>query len=130
MFNQQQCFIYSTASFLSKLRAKKVEKLRNSSYNSFKTNDSLPEVSKIIRAEGNNTKWDGKKRFNGSVNHRLRKEHVFSPPFLDKVRSNFFLLMVICNLLLLSSKQMTAYRKFRKWNRGIGFRNDYFRFCR
>ena len=28
LFNQQQCFIYSTASFLSKLRAKKVEKLR------------------------------------------------------------------------------------------------------
>jgi hypothetical protein len=27
LFNQQQCFIYSTASFLSKLRAKKVEKL-------------------------------------------------------------------------------------------------------
>jgi hypothetical protein len=27
-FNQQQCFIYSTASFLSKLRAKKEEKLR------------------------------------------------------------------------------------------------------
>jgi hypothetical protein len=31
LFNQQQCFIYSTASFLSKLRAKKVEKLHNSS---------------------------------------------------------------------------------------------------
>jgi hypothetical protein len=31
LFNQQQCFIYSTASFLSKLRAKKIEKLRNSS---------------------------------------------------------------------------------------------------
>jgi hypothetical protein len=31
LFNQQQYFIYSTASFLSKLRAKKVEKLRNSS---------------------------------------------------------------------------------------------------
>ena len=31
LFNQQQCFIYSTASFLSKLRAKKVEKLCNSS---------------------------------------------------------------------------------------------------
>jgi hypothetical protein len=31
LFNQQQCLIYSTASFLSKLRAKKVEKLRNSS---------------------------------------------------------------------------------------------------
>jgi hypothetical protein len=30
LFNQQQCFIYSTASFLSKLRAKKVERLRNS----------------------------------------------------------------------------------------------------
>ena len=28
LFNQQQCFIYSTASFLSILRAKKVEKLR------------------------------------------------------------------------------------------------------
>jgi hypothetical protein len=28
LFNQQQCFIYSTASFLPKLRAKKVEKLR------------------------------------------------------------------------------------------------------
>jgi hypothetical protein len=28
LFNQQQCFIYSTASCLSKLRAKKVEKLR------------------------------------------------------------------------------------------------------
>jgi hypothetical protein len=28
----QQCFIYSTASFLSKLRAKKVEKLHNSSF--------------------------------------------------------------------------------------------------
>jgi hypothetical protein len=27
LFNQQQCFIYLTASFLSKLRAKKVEKL-------------------------------------------------------------------------------------------------------
>ena len=32
LFNQQQCFIYSTVSFLSKLRAKKVEKLSNSSY--------------------------------------------------------------------------------------------------
>ena len=31
LFNQQQCFIYSTASFLAKLRAKKVEKLHNSS---------------------------------------------------------------------------------------------------
>jgi hypothetical protein len=49
LFNQQQCFIYSNASFLSKLRAKKVETLHNSSF----------------------------------------------------------------------------YRKFRKWNTGIGFRNNY-----
>ena len=55
LFNQQQCFIYSTASFLSKLRAKKVEKLR---------------------------------------------------------------ILVIKQL-----QQMTAYRKFRKLNTGIGFRN-------
>ena len=38
LFNQQQCFIYSTASFLSKLRAKKVEKLHNFVI--------LPEISK------------------------------------------------------------------------------------
>ena len=31
LFNQQQCFIYSTARFLAKLRAKKVEKLGSSS---------------------------------------------------------------------------------------------------
>jgi hypothetical protein len=47
LFNQQQCFIYSTASFLSKLRAKKVEKLRNSSYLTASTNDGLPEISKM-----------------------------------------------------------------------------------
>ena len=55
LYNQQQCFIYSTASFLLKLKAKKVEKLR---------------------------------------------------------------ILVIKQL-----QQMTAYRKFRKWNTGIGFRN-------
>jgi hypothetical protein len=33
LFNQQQCFIYSTARFLSKLRAS--------------TNDGLPEISKM-----------------------------------------------------------------------------------
>jgi hypothetical protein len=55
LFNQQQCFIYSTASFLSILRAKKVEKLR---------------------------------------------------------------ILVIKQL-----QQMTAYRKFWKWNTGIGFQN-------
>jgi hypothetical protein len=55
-----------------------------------------------IRAEGNNTKCVGKKRFNGSVTHGLWKEHVLrSPPFLDKVKSYCFFLMVICNSLLL-----------------------------
>ena len=55
LFNQQQCFIYSTASFLSKLRAKKVEKL--------------------------------------------------------------------CILVIKQLQQMTAYRKFRKWNTEIRFWN-------
>jgi hypothetical protein len=55
LYNQQQCFIHSTASFLSKLRAKKVEKLR------------ILDIKQL--------------------------------------------------------QQMTAYRKFRKWNTGIGFRN-------
>jgi hypothetical protein len=55
LFNQQQCFIYLTASFLLKLRAKKVEKL--------------------------------------------------------------------CILVIKRLQQMKAYRKFRKWNTGIGFRN-------
>jgi hypothetical protein len=43
-----------------------------------------------MRVEGNNTKCVGKKKFNGSVTHGLRKEHVLrSPPslILDKVRS-------------------------------------------
>jgi hypothetical protein len=43
LFNQQQCFIYSTASFLSKLRAKKVE----TCHKTVSTNDGLPEISKI-----------------------------------------------------------------------------------
>jgi hypothetical protein len=47
LFNQQQCFIYSTASFLSKLRAKKVEKLVTRRKTVSKTNDGLPEISKM-----------------------------------------------------------------------------------
>jgi hypothetical protein len=43
LFNQQQCFIYSTASFLSKLRAKKVEKLR---HRTASANNGLLEISK------------------------------------------------------------------------------------
>ena len=54
-----------------------------------------------IRAEGYNTKCVGKKRFNGSVTHGFRKENVLRPPFLDKVRSYFYFLTVICNSLLL-----------------------------
>jgi hypothetical protein len=38
---------------------------------------TVPSTAQI-RAEGNNTKCVGKKRFNGSVTHGLRKEHVFS----------------------------------------------------
>ena len=47
LFNQQQCFIYSTASFLSKLRAKKVEKLRILVIKQLQQNDGLPEISKM-----------------------------------------------------------------------------------
>jgi hypothetical protein len=42
---------------------------------------TVPSTAQI-RAEGNNTKCVGKKRFNGSVTHRLRKEHVLRSPFL------------------------------------------------
>ena len=61
---------------------------------------TVPSTAQI-RPEGNNTKCVGKKRFNGSVTHRLRKEHVLRPPFLDKDKIIFFFLMVICNSLLL-----------------------------
>jgi hypothetical protein len=48
---------------------------------------TVPSTAQI-RAEGNNTKCVGKKRFNGSVTDGFRKEHVLrSPPLiLDKVR--------------------------------------------
>jgi hypothetical protein len=46
LFNQQQYFIYTTASFLSKLKAKKVEKLY-SRHKTTLTNDGLPEISKM-----------------------------------------------------------------------------------
>jgi hypothetical protein len=65
----------------------------------YSAGQTVPSTAQI-RADGNNTKCVGKKRFNGSVTHWLQKEHVLRPPFLDKVRS-FFFLMVICNSLLL-----------------------------
>jgi hypothetical protein len=67
-------------------------------YKAYSAGQTVPSTAQI-RAEGNNTKCVGKKRFNGSVTHGLRKEHVLRRPFLDKV-SPFFL-MVICNSLLL-----------------------------
>ena len=58
-----------------------------------RTNSSSTDQS---RAEGNNTECVGKKRFNGSVTHGLRNEHVLrSHPFLDKVRFFFLWLSVI-----------------------------------
>jgi 5-methylcytosine-specific restriction endonuclease McrBC regulatory subunit McrC len=53
-----------------------------------------------IRAEGNNTKCVGKKRFNGSVTHVLRKENVLrSPPFLDKVRPFIFIWLSVIHYI-------------------------------
>jgi hypothetical protein len=37
----------------------------------YSAGQTVPSTAQI-RAEGNNTKCDGKKRFNGSVTHRLR----------------------------------------------------------
>jgi hypothetical protein len=69
-------------------------------YKAYSAGQTVPSTAQI-RADGNNTKCVGKKWFNGSVTHGLRKEHVLRPPFLDKVRSYFVFLMVICNSLLL-----------------------------
>ena len=55
LFNQQQCFIYSTASFLSKLRAKKVEKLHNSSfYRNYRKLNTATTISGFV--DNNNKK--------------------------------------------------------------------------
>jgi hypothetical protein len=46
----------------------------------YSAGQTFPSTAQI-RAEGNNIKCVGKKRFNGSVTHGLRKEHVLrSPP--------------------------------------------------
>jgi hypothetical protein len=53
LFNQQQCFIYSTASFLSKLRAKKVEKLLTGNFENtrigFRNRERLFPVLPIVK---------------------------------------------------------------------------------
>jgi hypothetical protein len=49
-------------------------------YKAYSAGQTVPSTAQI-RAEGNHTKCIGKKRFNGSVTHGLRKEHVLrSPP--------------------------------------------------
>jgi hypothetical protein len=51
-------------------------------YKAYSTGQTVPSTCTAqIRAEGNSTKCVGKKTFNGSVTHRLWKEHVLrSPP--------------------------------------------------
>jgi hypothetical protein len=44
-------------------------------YKTYSAGQTVPSTAQF-RAEGNNTKCVGKKRFNGSVTHGLRKEHV------------------------------------------------------
>jgi hypothetical protein len=44
-------------------------------YKAYSAGQTVPSTAQI-RAEGNNKKCVGKKIFNGSVTHRLRKEHV------------------------------------------------------
>jgi hypothetical protein len=63
---------------------------------------TVPSTAQI-RAEGNNTKCVGKKRFNGSVTHGLQK---------DKVRSYFFPMVI--NNFTDESSNMVSYRKYIK----------------
>jgi hypothetical protein len=51
----------------------------------YSAGQTVPSTAQI-RADGNNTKCVGKKRFNGSVTHGLRKEHVLCPFFLNKIK--------------------------------------------
>jgi hypothetical protein len=69
-------------------------------YKAYSAGHTVPSTAQI-RAEGNNTKCVGKKRFNGSVPHGLRKERILRPPLFGQGKIFFFLLMVICNSLLL-----------------------------
>ena len=54
----------------------------------FYAGQTVPSTAQI-RAEGNNKKCVGKKRFNGSVTHRLRKELI---PFRIRSQSCFLML--------------------------------------
>jgi hypothetical protein len=44
-------------------------------YKAYSAGQTVPSTAQI-RAEGKNTQCVGKKRFNGSVTHGLRKQHV------------------------------------------------------
>jgi hypothetical protein len=68
LFNQQQCFIYSTASFLSKLRAKKVE-------NPIYIFTSPSGIQLIISASPNVEITSPGRRARGFFNPRLRLEN-------------------------------------------------------
>jgi hypothetical protein len=53
-------------------------------YQAYSARQTVPS-----RAEGNNTKCVGKKRFNGSVTHGLRKEHVLRSQILFSIRNPY-----------------------------------------
>jgi hypothetical protein len=44
LFNQQQCFIYSTASFFVEIESKEGRKTAYSRHKTASTNDGLPEI--------------------------------------------------------------------------------------
>ena len=57
-----------------------IRKQQHAWYKAYSAGQTVPSTAQI-RAEGNNKKCVGKKRFNGSVTHGLRKVHVLrSPP--------------------------------------------------
>ena len=56
-----------------------IRKQQHTWYKAYSAGQTVPSTTQI-RAEGNNTKCAGKKRFNGSVTHGLRKEHVLRSP--------------------------------------------------
>jgi hypothetical protein len=47
LFNQQQCFIYSTAIFFVEIESKEDRKSGYSRHKTASTNDGLPEISKM-----------------------------------------------------------------------------------
>jgi hypothetical protein len=61
----------------------------------YSAGQTVPSTAQII-AEGNNRKCVGKKRFNGSVTHGLRKEHVLRSPIFGQGK------IIICFLMVMS----------------------------